>query len=113
MRTILKRISPYLCPGIRGLYFANILKNRNDHFEVTHVEYRQSQFNVTEVPIACLQDFPASVAVSTLPRYTHLRIEGSIVGWGSSSRYIVEVSVTYFDDALFYDVLSRAVDISG
>ncbi len=44
--------SPPLCG--RHVYFANILEDSNNHLEVSDVQRRQSQSEVTEMAIACL-----------------------------------------------------------
>lgn len=86
MGTTLPRISPN--PTVRGryVYFANILQDSNNHLEVSNMQGRQSQPEVPEMAVACLQYFATSIAESRLHGYTHLSIEWAIVGWGSVPR---------------------------
>lgn len=83
---VLTRISSIPSGRRKYLYFANFLKYSNDHLEVANMQRRQSQSEVPEMAIACLQNLTTSIAESRLHGYTHLSIKWAIVGWSSVPR---------------------------
>lgn len=56
-------------------FFANFLEDPDDTLEITDVESRQNQSNVAEVAVALLQMKSARLALGSLVRNTHARVE--------------------------------------
>ena len=78
------------------MYFANILENGDDHFEVANVKSGQCQPDMAKVTIALLQSFTAGLAESCLVRNTHSGIKRSICGDGPFFLEVVESTITDF-----------------
>lgn len=83
MGTTLARISSIQSVRGRYIYFADILQDSNNHLEVSNMQRRQSQPEVSEMAVTCLQCFATSIAESRLHGNTHLSIKWAIVGWGT------------------------------
>lgn len=62
MGTTLSRISAIPSVRRRYVYFADILQDSNNHLEVSNMQRRQSQPEVSEMAVAGLQYFATSIA---------------------------------------------------
>lgn len=74
---------------------------------------RQSQLDVTKMPVALHQSFATGFAETRLARNSHARIKRSISNRRPIFRDVVQVPIAYFKNGLIQYVLSGSVITSA
>lgn len=89
-------------------FFANFLEDADNPLEITDVESRQNQSDVAKVTVALLQMKSARLALGSLVRNTHARIERAMCNYCTVMFEVEKLPIGDFHHSLADNIIVRS-----